>query len=65
MLEELSKNFFVRVSEFKSLSARTEVGSSPYLSSVIPAAALLLQDQKEKLFLYICGFWGDIAMDEE
>ena len=53
MLEELSKNFFVRGSEFKSLSARTEVGSSPYLSSVIPAAALSLQDQKEVISVHL------------
>lgn len=65
MLEVLSKNFFVKGSEFKRLSARKEAGSSPYLSSVIPAPALLLQDQKQKLFLHICGFWEDIAMDEE
>lgn len=65
MLEELSNNFLVKGSEFKSLSARKEVESNPYLSSVIPAGALLLQDQKQKLFLYISGFWGDIAMDEE
>ena len=64
MLEVLSKNFFVKGSEFKRLNTRKEAGSSPYLSSVIPAPALLLQDQKQKLFLHICGFWEGIAMDE-